>query len=193
MKKNSNSLGSSYFDKVYEENSDPWNFEKSEYEREKYSKTIESLSKEKYKTALEIGCSIGVLTQRLAERCVSLISIDISKDALKSAKDRLKDLSNVQLHLGSIPTEIPVGPFDLIVMSEVGYYLCMDDLKIAKEEIKRRLDENGELVLVHWTHEVADYPLSGDEVNELFLKDEDFKLIHQFKTQDYRLEVFTKR
>lgn len=186
------SLDNRYFDNVYKENPDPWNFEKSEYEKKKYAKTLESLSKISYQNALEIGCSIGVLSQKLALRCEHLLSIDINEFALESAKRRLENLSNVSLKIGSIPSELPEGLFDLIVMSEVGYYLSMDDLKLAKKQIIQRLTGNGELILVHWTHHVTDYPLSGDEVNETFLADPDLKLVYQYKTADYRLEVFSK-
>lgn len=193
MKENSDTLNEDYFDKVYNENSDPWNFEKSEYERKKYEKTMESLPLERYSAALEIGCSIGVLTKMLATRCDQLLSIDLNDAALKSAEKRLENTTNVTLKKGAIPNDLPDSNFDLIVMSEVGYYLSMDDLKKSKDLIKRRLKENADLVLVHWTHDVPDYPLSGDQVNETFLADEDFKVVNQYRTEDYRLEVLRKK
>ena len=70
----SNSLPPSYFDKLYSENPDPWKFETSVYEANKYAATIAALPKERYRAAFEIGGSIGVLTEKLQERCDSLLS-----------------------------------------------------------------------------------------------------------------------
>ena len=193
MKKENKTLDTAYFDKVYLENPDPWNFETSVYEKEKYTKTLESLPKKKYHKALEIGCSIGILTQRLADYCDELLSIDLNEIALTSAKERLKNQANVSLEIGSIPNNLPNKTFDLIVMSEVGYYLSMDDLMKAKDEIKLRMFSDANLVLVHWIHEVADYPLTGDQVHECFLADQDFDLVSKYRSPDYRLEVLTKR
>lgn len=192
MKKENKTLDNAYFDKVYTEKQDPWNFEKSEYEKDKYLKTLDSLPKKKYHKGLEIGCSIGVLTKLLADRCNELMSIDLNEFALASAKERLKEQSNVTLKIGSIPDDLPKESFDLVVMSEVGYYLSIDDLIKAKDEIKLRMIEDADLILVHWTHEVADYPLSGDQVNECFLGDKDFKLIINYRSPDYRLDVLSK-
>lgn len=192
MKNDNRTLDNTYFVKVYTENLDPWNLENSEYEREKYLKTIESLPKKKYHKALEIGCSIGVLSKLLAERSDELLSIDLNEIALASAKERLSDQSNITLKIGSIPNDLPNEMFDLVVMSEVGYFLNMDDLMKAKDEIKLRMMDDADLILVHWTHEVLDFPLSGDQVNECFLADKDFRLITNYRSPDYRLEVLTK-
>ncbi|MFC6269861.1 SAM-dependent methyltransferase [Frigoriflavimonas asaccharolytica] len=75
---NFETLRPDYFEKVYAANEDPWDFETSAYEAEKYAATITALPKDKYKNALEIGCSIGVLTELLAKKCEKLLSIDVS-------------------------------------------------------------------------------------------------------------------
>jgi len=193
MKKESNTLPQSYFDELYTNSSDPWDFEKSDYERQKYEKTLESLPQAHYNSCLEIGCSIGVLTQKLSGRCKKLLAIDISEPALATARKRLSNQQNVTIQKASIPDSFPAGDYDLIVMSEVGYYLSTNDLTLAKNLLKKNLTPNGDLILVHWTHEVADYPLSGDEVHELFLKEEDFIWLDSFRTADYRLDVLRKK
>ena len=67
--------------------------------------------------------------------------------------------------MGSIPADWPDERFDLIVVSEVGYYLSEPDCRRVAELAAETTDE---LVLVHWRHPVADYPTSGDTVHELF-------------------------
>jgi LmbE family N-acetylglucosaminyl deacetylase/protein-L-isoaspartate O-methyltransferase len=185
-------LTQGYFDKVYEDNSDPWDFETSDYERAKYQHTIQSLPEEKYGNALEIGCSIGVLTKMIAEHCDTLVSIDISEKALEVAKKRLADETKVTFRVAAIPDSFPEGMFDLIVMSEVGYYLSLKDLKKTITQIEQQLNIGGTLIIVHWTHYVKDYPLTGDEVHECFAESK-LTHLHGDRTKDYRLDVYQNK
>ncbi|UKT64780.1 bifunctional PIG-L family deacetylase/class I SAM-dependent methyltransferase [Pedobacter mucosus] len=185
-------LPKNYFESLYTENPDPWDFEKSEYEKEKYQRTISAIPEGRHHSALEIGCSIGVLTQMIAEKCDQLLSIDISEQALETAKNRLKAYQNVEFKVAAIPDQFPEGKRDLIMMSEVGYYLSVEDLNSTISIIEENLNPDGILVLVHWTHFVHDYPLSGDEVHDAFAKS---SLAHlkADRTADYRLDVYQKK
>lgn len=188
-----NTLASDYFDDVYKHSKDPWDFETSAYEKKKYEATIDALPKENYNHALEIGCSIGVLTEMLAKRCHQLLSTDISEAPLQKAKDRLRSSPQVTFQQVGIPQQYPDKKFDLIVMSEVGYYLSMEDLKTAKEKIIESLEKNGDLILVHWLPFVHDYPLTGDEVHELFLEpDARLQHLNGKREEQYKLDVFRK-
>ncbi len=189
-----NSLPPSYFDNLYGENIDPWNFETSDYEASKYAATIAALPKTRYRHAFEIGCSIGVLTKLLAEKCDSLLSIDVSELALARAKERCANLPQVRLELMSIPQEFPDDVFDLILLSEVGYYLSQADLLVAKQKMIEHLEPGGHLLLVHWTLYAKDYPLSGDEVHESFIDRTGADLQHLGgrREAEYRLDLFEK-
>ena len=163
------SLGSRYFDDVYRANPDPWGFTTNPYEAAKYAATLAALPRASYPTAFEAGCSIGVLTAQLAGRCGQLLSADISERALATARERCAGLGNVRFEQRTLPGEFPDGVFDLILVSEVGYYLAMPDLLVFRERAFRGLVPGGHLLLVHWTPLVHDYPLTGDEVHETFL------------------------
>nr|WKN35448.1 class I SAM-dependent methyltransferase [Tunicatimonas sp. TK19036] len=188
------SLPATYFDELYQSNEDPWNFEGSDYEREKYTETLKALPRPVYDNAFEIGCSIGVLTQRLAQRCRQLLSVDASEVPLQKARERLKDQPHVQLKSMSVPAEFPEGPFDLILVSEVGYYWSPDDLVKAQQQILHALSPGGHLLLVHWTPFVDDYPLTGDEVHEAFHKFAEsghrLKHIYHQRAEQYRLDLW---
>lgn len=184
-------LSSAYFEQIYDENNDPWDFETSEYEKAKYAHTIQSLGNKHFSSGLEIGCSIGVLTEMLAQHCDALLSIDISAKALETAKKRLESNPNVDFKVAAIPDGFPEGKFDLIVMSEVGYYLSLTDLKRSIDRIEEQLLIGGTLVIIHWTHYVKDYPLTGDEVHEAFSESK-LKHLHGDRTKDYRLDVYEK-
>ena len=163
------SLPASYFDDVYAADADPWQFETSDYERSKYAATLAALPRPRFKSAFEIGCSIGVLTDALADRCDSLLAVDVSEAALSSARRRLAGKEHVRLERLSVPQEFPTERFDLVLLSEVGYYWATEDLHRAAERITASLWPGGVLVLVHWTLPVHDYPLTGDAVHMHFL------------------------
>lgn len=187
-----NTLSADYFTHVYNNSNDPWDFESSPYEKAKYKATIDALPKTTYNNALEIGCSIGVLTEMLAQRCSHLLSTDISDAPLQKAKERLKECSHVKFQKAAIPNEYPNEKLDLVMMSEVGYYLSSEDLQKAKEKIIVSLQKEGDLVLVHWLPFVPDYPLTGDEVHELFLQDKRLQHLFGKREEKYRLDMLRK-
>ena len=86
MTRKTNTLPPAYFEEKYRCDIDPWQFRTSEYEAEKYGATMRSLTEPFYERALEIGCSIGVLSSLLSVRCTSLVAIDASETAIREAK-----------------------------------------------------------------------------------------------------------
>ena len=194
MNKPKNSLPPSYFERMYRENPDPWNFETSDYEAAKYRTTIEALPKERYRNALELGGSIGVLTALLASHCDSLLSTDVSETAQQKAIARCQDLPQVRFEIARIPQDFPNESFDLILVSEVGYYLSWEDLARTQQLILQRLETGGHLLLVHWTLYAKDYPLTGDEVHNSFLElaDTDLKHLKGLCHERYRLDLFER-
>jgi protein-L-isoaspartate O-methyltransferase len=83
------------FEDIYATSSDPYGYTHRDYERQKRSTTLAALSRDPYMNAFEIGCSIGVLTGLLGERCDSLLSVDIVKRALQQARQRCAAAPNV--------------------------------------------------------------------------------------------------
>jgi len=156
-----------YFEEKYKANIDPWQFRTSAYERDKYQATLGSLTKDKYAAGLEVGCSIGVLTQLLSRRCLSLLAIDVSSTALEAAK-AIND-SNVTFCLANLPAEFPQNKFDLIVLSEVLYYFSAWDLERVTRSCASSISKDGEIVVCHWLGE-TDYPLPGVDASELFAR-----------------------
>ncbi len=189
----SKSLSTEYFDDLYQQNEDPWDFETSAYERDKYAATLAALPRERYQNAFEIGCSIGVLTQQLATRCERLLAVDGSEVPLKQARQRLSGQSHVQLAQMRVPDTFPDDSFDLILVSEVGYYWSWDDLAKSQQHILRTLQPGGHLLLVHWI-QPTNYPLTGDEVHDAF-GTLDTQLEHQEhqRTDRYRLDRWERR
>lgn len=185
-------LPPSYFDSVYANSPDPWNFETSDYEAAKYRHTLESLPRPRYGAALEIGCSIGVLTRQLAERCDHLLSVDVSDRALAAARERCNDLPQAEFQRLEIPAQMPDGQFDLVVISEVAYYWQRGDLDRAATLLAARQPAGAHLILVHFTPLVPDYPLTGDQVHEAWLARPEWKHLHGDRRERYRLDVLER-
>lgn len=162
------SLPASYFDGLYAANADPWAFATSDYERGKYDATLDALAHRRYAGALEVGCSIGVMSERLAGRCDELLAVDASALALALARARCAGLAQLRFERRVLPADWPSGAYDLIVLSEVLYYWDRPDLDRVAALVGRDLVPGGEVMLVHWTGD-TDYPLSGDEAVERFI------------------------
>jgi SAM-dependent methyltransferase len=197
MSTSSTSLDKAYFDRVYEASADPWSFATSPYEYQKYKATMAALPRAHYANAFEIGCSIGVLTQMLADRCSHMLAVDASALPLQAARERLATYTNITIQQMSIPGEFPDDSFDLIILSEVGYYLSMPDLEHARQLLLDSLNPGGHLLMVHWTPFVHDYPLTGDQVHDFFLQvaQPGGQLNHLTNQQGstYRLDLFEKK
>lgn len=188
------SIDPDYFEKMYAEDIDPWGFETSEYEAKKYADTITALPRKRYRSAFEIGGSIGVLTRKLSDRCDSLLSVDVSERAQARAKERCEHLSHVEFSVMQVPHQYPDRSFDLTLVSEVGYYWGKTDLEIAQQQIAQHLEPNGHLLLVHWTPYVESYPLTGDEVHEAFLQQvgATYRSLVSRREKRYRLDLLER-
>lgn len=184
------SLARKYFEDFYADKTDPWGFETRWYEQRKRAITMASLPRERFGRALEVGCSIGVLTTLLAARCDALIATDIASRPLKIAQNRLRDQPHVKFEQIAVHQSWPSGRFDLIVLSEVGYYLSPDALDLVIRSAASSLTDNGILVACHWRHPVSDYPLTGDQVHAHLREDPTLNRLVRHEEEDFLLEVY---
>jgi len=187
------SLPASYFEALYAADPDPWKFRTSPYEAAKYAATLEALPRAEYESVLEVGCSIGVLTRMLAPRCGRLLALDCSARALADARRHCAGLPQGVLERREVPRQWPRGSFDLILFSEILYYLDEADLAETARRTLRALRPGGEVLLVHWTG-TADYPLSGDAAVEAFATATVPPLTVQAasRSQRYRLDLLRR-
>ena len=187
------SLQPGYFDALYAADADPWRFETSAYEDAKYRETLANLPRERYANAVEIGCSIGVLTARLAARCDRLLGLDVAQAALNAAATRVPP--NVDLALSTLPQTPPPGRFDLIMLSEVLYYFDRDGVRDMAATVTRIARDDADIMLVHWLGPTPDYPLDGETAVQAFVEAMAAKVtvMYQARTPDYRLDVLRVR
>jgi len=193
------SLPAAYFDATYARHDDPWGFTDRPYEARKRALTLAALPDDRYARALEVGCSIGVLTTALADRCDVLTGTDVADAALQRARERLTDAPHVRLVRGALggtgDDALPGGPFDLVVLSEVGYYLSWPDLTAALPDLLTRLARRGTVLACHWRHPVEDYPLPGDAVHRALARaaqDAGLARLVEHREADLLLDVWSR-
>jgi SAM-dependent methyltransferase len=185
-------LPQSYFEDMYHRSADPWGFQDRWYERRKRRITTASLPDRQYNRGFEAGCSIGVLTSLLADRCNRLLAVDASAAAVRQAARAVDGFPHVLVEQRMLPEQWPVGErFDLIVLSEVGYYFDTSDLSALLGLAVGSLAPAGVLLACHWRHPVGDYPLPGDTVHETIAGRPELVRSVRHEEADFLLEVFT--
>ena len=162
-------MPASYFEELHGRKADPWGFATRWYEERKRAVTLGALPDRDLGRVLEIGCSVGVLTEQLAARASSVVATDVSATALERCRARLEDagLAGRLTLVDTSDAGLPGGPYDTIVLSEVGYYLGRAELVALVSSLPALLADGGTVLACHWRHPVQDYPLSGDAVQDV--------------------------
>jgi SAM-dependent methyltransferase len=182
-----------WFEALYEADPDPWRFATSPYERGKYRATLTALPARRFRSALEVGCSVGVMTRLLARRCDRLLALDAAESALRHARRRRRGLAGVTVARATLPQEWPPGRFDLIVLSEVLYFLSAAEVRRVAEATWRSLLPGGIAVLVDWRGPTGT-ALGGEQAAGLFLRQTSgrWRKVTLRRRPGYRLDVLRR-
>lgn len=157
-----------HFDARFRADPDPWDVATSPYEREKYDRTLDACGPGPFGRALELGAGNGVLSARLADRCVALHTLDFSPTAVGLARERLAGREHVAVAEGAVPDDLPRGEqFDLVVASEILYYLPEDAFRRTLDLLPRLLRAGGRLVAVHWAGRAPDLQRSAADTHRM--------------------------
>lgn len=159
------SVADSYFDELFQDNDDPWAFKQRWYERRKRALTLAALPRERYAAIFEPGCANGELSAELATRCDRLVGCDTSRRAVELARRRLTSFTHASVLHARLPQHWPEEQFDLIVFSELGYYLDIDDLHRWIERALASLTPDGQLLACHWRPQIAGCSLNAEAVH----------------------------
>ncbi len=181
------------FEAAYRSDPDPWGYTTSRYEREKYRATLTACGGGRFTRALELGSSIGVFSELLAPVCDTLITIDGAPTAVRAARERLADHGHVEPILGPIPDAIPRCSYDLVVASEILYYLSPHELDCTLAAVRDLLLPGGRLVAVHWLAAGPERPFTADAIHTKLLAESWLAGIRSATTSHYRLDVLERR
>jgi len=185
------SLDAQYFAALYADNEDPWAFRTRWYERRKRDLVMASLPRQCYEHIFEPACANGELSVLLADRCANLLCQDLDPTAIALARKRLSGRGHVRVEQGRLPADWPAERFDLIVLSEVGYYLDPTDWRQVIEQAVASLDTHGGLLACHWRHPIAGCPQDGRNVHELLARNLPLYPLLRHEEADFLLEYWS--
>ena len=158
-----------HFDALFSQDADPWQFKTRWYEQRKRALTLACLAQPRYASGYEPGCANGELSAALATRCDQLLVSDGSALAVGMATARLADLPHVTVTQAWVPQQWPTKTFDLIVFSELGFYLSGQSLDGVADKMVSSLGAGGTVVACHWRRPIQGCEFSGDQVHQRLL------------------------
>jgi len=147
-------------DRVFGRGSDPYRYDASPYEVARLEAMAQALEGRRYGKALEVGAAEGHFTRRLAGMSDRVMALELSPVALERARAATAglpvDFEEVDVRSWSGRG----GPFDVVVLGEVLYYL---DKPLVREEFEDVLGliagwvaPEGRLLLAHGFADAAE-------------------------------------
>jgi SAM-dependent methyltransferase len=129
------SVSPAHLHALYAETTDPWGFADSDYEQAKFVATRRALLHGSYGAAFELGCGNGQLARHLAGLCGRYVGMDAVEKAVAAAREAVPDATFVQ---GFYPCPLPQGPFELLILSEILYFLDIPRIQMLARDLARR-------------------------------------------------------
>jgi len=154
----------SFFEELWKRG-DPWEFETSEFERNKYARQVAMLQGRRYARALEIGCGNGCFSRLLAGIADRTVALDISPTAIEQARTAAAGLGAIDFRVANIMDYDPHtdGPWDVVVMSEticyLGWLYPLFDVAWLATELFSATCAGGRLLMANTCGGVEDYLL----------------------------------
>lgn len=182
-----------YFDQLYANNNDPWDYENRWYEQRKRQICLSLLPLKHYTSILEVGCSNGVFSQDLAARCQKLTCLDGNATAVQLAKNRLSGFDHVSVLQRQIPSQWPDGQFDFIVISEIAYYLNEIELEKMAILAAQSLTSHGMILCCHWRYPIEGFALTGTQVHALLQQHLPLSHYLNLNDPDFVVDIWSKQ
>ncbi len=179
------------FDDLFAGNDDPWRFRTRWYEARKRAVLLACLPAARYRRAYEPGCANGELTVVLADRCDRLLASDGVARAVALTRDRVAKLPHVQVIRQWVPQEWPAGQFDLIVLSELCYYLSTPDMLRLVEKCRLSIAAGGSVVACHWRHPISRVTPDAVGIHRVFHANLGLKRQSRYQDDDFILDLWS--
>lgn len=185
--------GRDYFEGLYGASEDPYDLRTRWYEQRKRAVLLAALPMQRYARAYEPGCGAAELTVALAQRCDALLASDFSPRAVAAAQRRTAGLPNVRVVQHTLPVDWPANeePFDLIVLSELGYFLDADAMQKVAALCAATLAPGGTLVACDWRPDFAERALPTTQVHDV-LADLGLPRLVLHKEADFVLQLWSR-
>jgi SAM-dependent methyltransferase len=150
------------FEDKYRAQPDPWSTQSKAYEAAKRERTIAACGPGPLGDVCELGAGLGLLAAEIAPRCTSLLALDAAPTAIAAAQERLAPFPHAEARVAELPDGLPAGPLDLVVASELLYYLPEPAFAAVLAWLVRTLRPRGRVVAVQWMGSAPDLARSAD-------------------------------
>ena len=180
------------FEALFQTDPDPWDYESSPFEAHKRKVLLNHIGLRSRGRVLELACANGVTTQALMMCALRTTALDASATAIAHAQTRLKDGDRLRLLRTNLPGGMPRELLDLIVVSEIVYYLRRDAYTRLAKEILTRIAPGGRVVVLHHHVSFPDATVRPEQAHRDFarLLEERLKLVRSSRYARYRVSVF---
>lgn len=179
------------FDALYRASADPWGTNSRWYERRKRSLLLASLPRERYGSIFEAGCGTGHVSVGLAERCDALLAGDGSVPALAIASRALAARPNATVVHQRLPQDWPQRTFDLIVLSEVLYFIDEAACREVARAARASAADTGTVVACNWRDAIDGWGHRGDQVHRRFAEALDLPRLFAYEDDDFLLGAWS--
>jgi SAM-dependent methyltransferase len=183
----------SRFSNLYRAEADPWQVSSRWYERRKRATALAALPDERYGAAVEPACGTGAFTRELGPRCERLLAFDPVPAAVDQARAATAGLPQVRVQIGEVPGDLPAEPVDLLVYSEILYYLDDEDLARTIERSVAALRPGGHLLAAHWLPWAPEAPRDGRDAHRHLLTHSALETLVEHSDEDFLLHVLRRR
>lgn len=182
-----------YFRGLYAQGDDPWGYRTRWYEQRKRAITAACLPDRRYAQGFEPGCAGGDLAAELAPRCERYLAADLDPTAVAAATRRLAPMPQVQVRQLQLPEGWPHDlRADLVVLSELGYYLGAEGLAAVTRHTLASLAEGGVVLACHWRHPIEGCAMDGDAVQQALHEALGLQRLVQHLEPDFNLQVWSR-
>ena len=182
-----------FFEEKYQLVADPWDFATDNYEQERYQLIMGHLEGGEYSIAFEPGCSIGVLTERLARLCGKVYASDFSATAVARSRARCEHLQHVVVDCAELNSRTSIHAADLVVLSEIGYYFTEAHWVAVVDNIVSQMAPRSVLLAAHWLGRSEDHVRTGDQVHQTLMEAHGLELQIGKRFPLFRLDRWIRR
>lgn len=141
------------FERIYQQQDDPWDYY-SAAEQAKYSRMVETAKRLQPSPVrvLDAGCSLGYLTELLADYAPEVVAFDIAKSAVERTRarcNRLNTTTRFAIEVGdAIRPQYASASFDVVFLGDVVRNLPTEkDQHLAIRNTLALLNDGGVLIL----------------------------------------------
>jgi SAM-dependent methyltransferase len=177
------------FEARYRAEGDPWRTLSDPAERAKAEAALAACGDGPFDAVCDLGAGLGVLAAELAPRSRTLLALDGAPTAVAAAAERLAPWPGARAERAVVPDDLPDATFDLVVASEMLYYLPPDAFAATLRWLDGALRPGGRLVAVHWTGSASDLHRSADAVHLALARRPRLKARATMRAATYRLDT----